>query len=368
VEPEAIDPSFVPSRRPGLAAVAAGSELLIVDGRADLPHLLSPTATLVWSFIDGVGSLAEFATDLVEVLGLEPARAEADVVELARDLGRRGLLAGVEGGDGGDGPAPDDPPTGPVPLTAPANVALDARFDRPGSRVTTLHEGAIRLDVRVDDPDLADELVAELARAGLAAGPPRPVGDPDASGVRRRGPLYSLLLGRPSTAVTGLHLLYRSARPLRRCRTRADLVRITVADVAAVLDREARRRPLLDAVGLTRDGRMVAIDPIFSTTVDDLESRLRGQGIERLDASLVAVASCDAGRELTGLVLRPVSHPGAGPTPAALALGAVDLARDLHRRVSPEALARLCEVVGTTTVRTVPGRAGLRAAISELLG
>ncbi|MGZ4718639.1 MAG: PqqD family peptide modification chaperone [Acidimicrobiales bacterium] len=372
MDPEAIELPFVPARREGLAVVPAGAELLIVDGRADRPHLLSPTAALVWSFIDGTGSLADFATDLVEVLGLDRPRVEADLVDLARDLGRRGLLTGIDGedlGDLGEAAAAADPAaTGPVHLTAPANVGLDARFDRPGSCTTTVRDGPVELDLRVDDRGLAEELVARLGEAGIVAGPPCPTGDRGSGATSATAPLYSVLLGRPSGPVSGLHLLYRSGRPLRRCRHRADLLRITVADLDAVLDRQTHRRSLLDAVGLTRDGRLVAVDPVFSAMVDDLERRLRREGIERVDASLVALAPCDPGVRLAGLVLRPAADAeGSEPTVAALALRAVDLARGLDGRISPDGLAQLCRAVTDTRIVRVPGRAGLRTAVLDLL-
>src|SRR6185436_5835516 len=47
VDDPPIDLAFVPARRPGLVTVTTGSEALIVDDRADLPHLLNPTAALV---------------------------------------------------------------------------------------------------------------------------------------------------------------------------------------------------------------------------------------------------------------------------------------------------------------------------------
>src|SRR3954453_6321277 len=85
-----IDLTFVPAHRPDLATIAVGSEALIVDDRADLPHLLSPTAALVWSFIDGVGSLDDFAADLTEVLGTDRRQIDRDVLAPPGGPGRLG--------------------------------------------------------------------------------------------------------------------------------------------------------------------------------------------------------------------------------------------------------------------------------------
>ncbi len=307
----------------------------------------------------------------MDVLGVDPEVIEADLVDLARDLDRRGLLAGVDRPHAVDHPRASGGAAGPSGrLSAPANRGLDARFDVAGARTVTVRDGTVELDLRVDDASLADELAHGLVAAGIDADPPRPVSDRGPSVDLAAAPLYSVLVGRSSGPVARLHLLYRSARRLRRCRHRADLIRITVADVAAVLDRETRRRPLLDAVGLTRGGRLVAVDPLFSSIVDDLERRLQSDGIERVDASLLALAPCDPGLRLTGLVLRPASAPagGAGATPGTVALGAVDLARGPGGTISPDALARLCDVVTTTAVRRVPGRDALRATVIDLLG
>ena len=362
MDPGTIDLSFVPVPRAGLAPVAVGDELLIVDDGADRPHLLSPTASLVWSFMDGTGSLGDFAADLVAELGADPRRVQADLVDLARELGRRGLLEGIDGDQVivPGAAAPDGR------LGSPANAALDARFDRPDARTTTVRDGPVELDLRVDDLALAGEVNTALAAAGLTADRPRPTRDPGPSAGP--GPLYSVLLGRPTGPVTGLHLIYRSARSLRRCRGRDDLVRILVADVVAVLDRQAGRRPLLDAVGLSRGGRLVAVDPQFAAMVGDLEPRLRRDGVAREDASYLALPPNGPHVVLAGVVLRP-SNPGpsAAPTPASVVLGAVDLARGVDGRVSPEAVARLGEVMATTVVRRTPGRDGLRAEVLDLL-
>jgi len=357
----AIDLAFVPARRPGLATVTAGAEALVVDDRADLPHLLSPTAALVWSFVDGSGSLGDFAQDLSEVLGADPHQIEHDVVALARDLDRLGLVVDARAPSSQDD---GDEPSGRV-VRAAANEALDTRFHGPGARVVTARDGAVEVEVRTDDPDLASEVAEALTARLVVVDPPCPASDralPPGS-----APLYSVLRGRPKGPVTGLQLLYRSGRPLRRCRHREDMVRIVAADVVAVLQREARGAPLLDVVGLARHGRLVAVDPLFASIVDGLEPGLRRAGIERVDPSYLRLRPADDDLDLVGLVLRPAGDLHDHDTPAAVALGACALARGIDGRVGSAALGQLCEVVAAVAPMRAPGRAGILAALQELL-
>jgi hypothetical protein len=367
VHPDSIDLAFVPRHRPGVATVEAGNESMVIDDQADRPHLLNPTAALLWGFMDGVGSLADFSADLTDVLGADPRRIRADVVALVRDLGRRGLLDGVEPDPVGNPWAHVAPRVPPGARAAPPHARLDARFVRPEARVTTVRAGSVELDLRADDAELVDEVVAGLAGRGIVAESPRPVGDRSPLDASDAAPLYSLLVGRTSGPVTGLHLLYRSGRLLRRHRHRADVVRITVADVTAVVKRHAFDRPLLDVVGLARGDRLVAVDPLFSSMVTDLERSLHREGIERADASLLELAPPDAGRRLTALVLRPAARAAAAtsgpPTPAGLAFQAIDLARGIDRRLSAPAVAQLCAVTASTPIERIPGRDGLRAAV-----
>ena len=55
-------------------------------------HLLSPTATLIWSGIDGRTSLEQIARDLSASFGEDLSVIRSDVEDLARDLQGRGLI------------------------------------------------------------------------------------------------------------------------------------------------------------------------------------------------------------------------------------------------------------------------------------
>ncbi len=228
-----------------------------------------------------------------------------------------------------------------------------------------MHDEGVEVEIRADDAGLADDVAAALEARGLAPAPPCLVSDrAGPTGTRRSTRCCS---GGPKGPVTGLQLLYRSGRPLRRCRHRHDMVRIVAADVHAMLEREAGGAPLLDVVGLARHRRMVAVDPLFASIVDALEPGLRGDGIERLDASYLRLRPPDRDLELMGLILRPASDRDGDQTPAAVALGACALARGVDGRIGAGALAQLGEVVAAAPVVRAPGRDGIRAAIHRLL-
>jgi hypothetical protein len=57
--------------------------------------VLDPHATAIWEALDGRCDLAKVAAELAERSGAPPEQVTADVVATVRDLGARGLLAGV---------------------------------------------------------------------------------------------------------------------------------------------------------------------------------------------------------------------------------------------------------------------------------
>lgn len=93
---EEIDESLVMRFRATVAAVELDGEAVLLDGDSGAVHTLNPTATLVWLCCDGTARLGEIIDDLADVYG-DAGRAviAADVVELARSIGRQGLLEGV---------------------------------------------------------------------------------------------------------------------------------------------------------------------------------------------------------------------------------------------------------------------------------
>jgi len=93
---EEIDEDLVMRFRSAVAAVELDGEAVLLDGDTGAVHTLNPTATLVWQCCDGTTSVREIIDDLAAVFP-DAGRAgiAADVLELARSIGRQGLLVGV---------------------------------------------------------------------------------------------------------------------------------------------------------------------------------------------------------------------------------------------------------------------------------
>jgi Coenzyme PQQ synthesis protein D (PqqD) len=89
-----VSASLVPHVLPSVAWAEVDGETVAYDEVRKRVHVLSPTATLVWSGIDGRTSLEQIARDLSRSFGEALPVVRSDVVELARDLIERGLIAG----------------------------------------------------------------------------------------------------------------------------------------------------------------------------------------------------------------------------------------------------------------------------------
>lgn len=91
-----------PLRRKAVASVELDGEVVLLDEQGG-GHLLNPTAGLLWSCFDGTGSLDEIAGDVADAFGLPVEAIRGEVLSLADDLVRRGVLLP-------DAAAEDDPP------------------------------------------------------------------------------------------------------------------------------------------------------------------------------------------------------------------------------------------------------------------
>jgi thiol-disulfide isomerase/thioredoxin len=94
IAPDDLDLAASPRVAAGTTALLVGEETVLL-GELGFAHVLNPTATLVWRFLDGQATLAELADDFAEALGADRTTVEEDLVEFARTLGRVGLLEGV---------------------------------------------------------------------------------------------------------------------------------------------------------------------------------------------------------------------------------------------------------------------------------
>jgi peroxiredoxin len=202
IEPSDIDRFFVPRPRADIALVEVEGEAVIAatasdDGRL-LTHWLNPIGTIVWQCFDGAVSLDELIAELAGAFGADSDVVADDVVELARALGRSGLLEGVTaqlsfGLAGGDGYEPEGLPRGSeVPGFSRRdldghNVDLD---DLRGRRLVLVNWSpscgfcaaiaaelaGLHADLRVPDTELvllafgsADDNRSLLASAGLTS-------------------------------------------------------------------------------------------------------------------------------------------------------------------------------------------------------
>jgi len=95
VAPDEIEAGFAPSPRDSVVSTRLDDDLLIVDGSTGRIHVLNSTAALVWECFDGDVTLDELAADLAEAFHTPLEAVRADTVEMTRELGRLGLLAGV---------------------------------------------------------------------------------------------------------------------------------------------------------------------------------------------------------------------------------------------------------------------------------
>lgn len=95
LKPEDIDEHFAPLLREGIASVEVdGETVLLVEGTYRL-HWLNQVATIVVSCFDGEASLDELAADFRAAFRADPEVITNDLLEITRQLGAAGLLAGV---------------------------------------------------------------------------------------------------------------------------------------------------------------------------------------------------------------------------------------------------------------------------------
>lgn len=93
--PDDIGPSFAPRLRSRVVPVEVVDHTILYEEDLGSLHHLDAVATQICARFDGRTSLATIAEALATDVGAEPARVLTDVLDLARELGRRGLLVGV---------------------------------------------------------------------------------------------------------------------------------------------------------------------------------------------------------------------------------------------------------------------------------
>ena len=75
-------------------------ELTLYDPRAQVVHILNPTAAAVWRLADGTLKTADVVSEVAEIYGLETDVVEEDVQEILEQFREAGLLQGRDGMSG----------------------------------------------------------------------------------------------------------------------------------------------------------------------------------------------------------------------------------------------------------------------------
>ena len=83
---DGLTPDARPAPSPTVTMVAIGDETVLVDERTGHAEVVNHTASIVWQCLDGRSTLAEIATDLAEVFGVDRQVVLADVLSLVTSL------------------------------------------------------------------------------------------------------------------------------------------------------------------------------------------------------------------------------------------------------------------------------------------
>jgi ABC-type nickel/cobalt efflux system permease component RcnA len=97
IEVTDIGADFTPRPRDTVVGVELDGEIVIYDEEAQRMHVLNATAATVWQCLDGEVTLGALAAEIAEAYQLDVAAVEQQVIDLTRQLGLQGLLAGVRG-------------------------------------------------------------------------------------------------------------------------------------------------------------------------------------------------------------------------------------------------------------------------------
>jgi hypothetical protein len=153
LRPEDIDERYIATPRAEAHTVEVDGEAVVLDEESGRLVLLNATGALVWRCLDGASSIAEIVDDLVDVLGARRKIVSKDVVALVRQLGREGLLVGVEEA------LTDDEAAAELVEPAPADPDEDPACDDDDSTVIDLTE--VVGGTPVGDPPPGGRFVAQ---------------------------------------------------------------------------------------------------------------------------------------------------------------------------------------------------------------
>ena len=90
------DADPTPRRADEVRAVILDDEALLLDPRTDRIHQLNQQATLLWSVLDGEGTVGELVEDVADAFGIDGDDVRDDVHVLLEQLAAFDLVAGTE--------------------------------------------------------------------------------------------------------------------------------------------------------------------------------------------------------------------------------------------------------------------------------
>ena len=96
ITPDEIENSLIPVPYGAVVGVELDGEAVLYHEEAKTVHVLNPTATIIWNCLDGRIGLERLCLDLGEAFEVPVERLRSDVVNAVRELGRQGLLQGVQ--------------------------------------------------------------------------------------------------------------------------------------------------------------------------------------------------------------------------------------------------------------------------------
>ena len=86
-----LDGSYAPARTPGVVAVDADGEAVLVDEVTSQLHLLNGSGALLWACFDGASPLSDICADVADALEVPFGRVLDDALALVSDLTERGV-------------------------------------------------------------------------------------------------------------------------------------------------------------------------------------------------------------------------------------------------------------------------------------
>ena len=93
----ALQRSTQPRHAGHLLEYEVEDELTLYDTRAQVVHILNPTAAAVWRLADGTLKAADIVSELAEIYGLEADVVEEDVQDILEQFREAGLLQNRNG-------------------------------------------------------------------------------------------------------------------------------------------------------------------------------------------------------------------------------------------------------------------------------